>query len=65
LTDKENAVLFSAKDVGALAKSIEILVSDSQLYNTLRKNGRSFVEKKLSWAQTADALIRLFVKASV
>jgi len=65
LTDKENAVLFSAKDVGALAKSIEILVSDSQLYNPLRKNGRSFVEKKLSWAQTADALIRLFVKASV
>lgn len=61
LHDRYNALLVPPLSPEALRDAIVALTDNPALYRMLQENGRRFVEEKLSWQKTADALEKLFV----
>jgi len=53
ITQNENGLIIPVKDVASLTKSMQQLVSDTELFNTLKKNARSTItsryERKKIW----------------
>ncbi|KKW18858.1 MAG: hypothetical protein A2131_02280 [Candidatus Sungbacteria bacterium GWC2_49_10] len=60
LTDGENALLVNEKSSEDIAEAVEQLISHPELYRTLSKNGRRFVENNISWQKYAEAMESIF-----
>jgi len=60
LTDGENALLVNPKNPGEIAKAIQSLIDNPDLYRTLSKNGRDFVEQNISWVKYTDQMEDVF-----
>ena len=60
LTDGENALIVSAKSPEAIAASLERLINDTPLYQSLSIKGRSFVERNISWEKYAEGMLNVF-----
>lgn len=50
IDDGNNGLLFRTDDARALAAVVSRLIEDTELQNTLRHNGRRFVERERNWA---------------
>ncbi|MDP2676837.1 MAG: glycosyltransferase family 4 protein [bacterium] len=62
LTDKKNALLVNPKSPREIAKAVQSLVDNPDLYRTLSKNGRDFVEQNISWGKYTDQMEEIFKK---
>lgn len=60
LTDGENALFTEPKSPGSIAAALRRLVASPGLFQALSKNGRTFVEKNMSWEKYADEMLALF-----
>lgn len=62
LTDGENALLVPPKSPGKMADAIIRLKKNTNLWRTLSRNGRKFVEKNIRWDFYAENMIKVFNK---
>lgn len=60
LTHEENAILVNPKEPQGIASAFEVLLNNPKLYLKLSKNGRSFIEKNLTWSQYAKSMLKIF-----
>lgn len=60
LTDGETALLVDPKSPAKIADAAERLIKDPDLYRALVRQGRKFVEEKITWSGYADAMLALF-----
>ncbi len=63
LTDKQNALLVPPKSPIALAAAVEQICSSPDFYTKLSREGRTFVERNISWQRYTDAMLALFHEA--
>lgn len=63
LTDGENTLLIEPKSPQSIAEAIRRLTGSPELFQKLSKNGRTFVEKNMSWEKYADAMLEIFNKS--
>lgn len=63
LTHGENALIFEALDSNDLAKNIERLITDPDLYRKISKQGNAFVRTSITWGHFADGFERCFAEA--
>lgn len=60
LEDGRTALVVPPKDPAAIASATEQLAKDPELFARLSKNGRAFVESRMSWSRYADDMEKFF-----
>ena len=60
----ETGLLFKAGDESALAEQITGLLANSELRDTLRRQGRSWVQEHHSWEKTAECYRKIYSSAT-
>ncbi len=60
LTDGLNALLVVPKSPEEIAAAIARLIDSPELYEHMSVEGRAFVEKNISWKQSAQAMLKVF-----
>jgi glycosyltransferase involved in cell wall biosynthesis len=60
LTDGVNALLVSPAKPEEIANSIEKIINDKELRESLRMNGRRFVEENVSWKLYGEKMLKIF-----
>ena len=63
LIDRKTAMLVDSKSSQQIADAIKALFTDSNLYQSLSKNGRIFVEHELTRKKYTERMIQIFDKA--
>ena len=63
LGDRTNALLVNPKSPEEVAHAVERLMDDDVLYARMSQEGRSFVEKNMSWSRYAKAMLNVFTAA--
>jgi len=61
LTHMKNALIFNSKNYEELARMIELLIKNKNIYNRIRLNGRKFVEEKISWEKYGSKMEEIFL----
>lgn len=62
LLNRRHALIAAPCSPSSLRDAIVELARNAELYQTLVKNGRQFVESELSWQKTTDTLEKIFVE---
>jgi len=62
LTDNENSLIVPPKRPDKIAEKIELLIKDEKLRQKLIDNGKSFVEKNITWDIYGKNMLDFFNK---